>query len=685
MNSIKKSSSCSPLLSGCELSIAAGSFSPLSALRQSLIYQSELLGIRLSEQPEIACSGLQLNFQYSNALDKNLSTFDNNLNTFDKRIQKPIELNQKEKLKQGISQVKATITPWQNDSQRIADESIMQAACGMMSVHGRAQGQVQALGLPYISTLTACFALQGLLATSVARLRGVELPGFNLSMMTAGLMAVGQYIAGATASEDAECIFPSHCIAEEQPPFISADGVIFELETLSPGPWKAFWQRVGIGGVLAGKGWKAFLMRYAKAISPLPREMKLALSKLTYDEIKRVCEETGVAICPVRSLQQRHQDTDFNGVLQQGPWLFNETSTGFLPASACLSGHHLPLHGIVVVEACRRIQGPMAGHLLSLLGAKVIRVELPGGDPLRGMLPAEAGVSVRFDALNRFKQPVEIDIKSADGQEAIKSLIQSADVFLHNWAPGKAAEYSLDSADLRKINPQLIYAYAGGWGELDTQLQLPGTDFMVQAYSGVAESVGRHSTKPGGSLFTVLDILGGAVSSQGIVAALLSRQLSGDVTRVDTSLLGTASLLTFNHNQSLKNLLTKSSKQNESCLSDESELFGKFNAIYSTTDGELVLSCVTEKNMEELFELTGIFSTTDSIQVMHCLKERIIKKSAREWVNIFANSSIAVAEVVVDLAKLASLPESSDCLSSHPDSYVRVMSPWRMRSTSDDE
>lgn len=147
------------------------------------------------------------------------------------------------------------------------------------------------------------------------------------------------------------------------------------------------------------------------------------------------------------------------------------------------------------------------------------------------MPPVSEGCSVRFDALNRLKVIREIDIKSPCGQEEITEMARHADVFLHNWAPGKALELDLDYADLSRVNPALIYAHASGWftdgGEISLRSpSLPGTDFMVQAYSGVAQKISRTCGTQGGTLFTALDVLGGVIAAQGITAALLNRQLN---------------------------------------------------------------------------------------------------------------------------------------------------------------
>ncbi|MGA8133781.1 MAG: CoA transferase, partial [Pseudomonas gingeri] len=435
----------------------------------------------------------------------------------------------------GLDPITFSIHGWSSDDTQVASEQTVQAAVGLMSVHGRGSGQAQALGVDYVSTLAASLALTGAFATALGRLRGADISRCHVSLAAAGLVGVGQYLAGATVAQDAEQLLPGCISAVLRPPFQSADGVVFELETLDADPWRAFWGEIEVPPEDVAKGWRGFLMRYAKAVSPIPASLCDALAKMAYVEIVERCRHSGVSICPVRPLAQRLDDGSLKQGLEQGPWAFT-WSCATAPSRPCKGD--LPLDGLSVVESCRRIQGPLAGHLLSFLGAEVVRLELPGGDPLRGMAPLADGCSVRFDALNSHKQVVEVDIKSAEGRAEVLQHVSDADVFLHNWAPGKASELNLDQADLASVNPALIYAYAGGWGREAVPEGMPGTDFMVQAWSGVAEQIARAGAMAGGSLFTVLDVLGGVIAAQGITAALLVRQLTGQAGRMDSSLLG---------------------------------------------------------------------------------------------------------------------------------------------------
>lgn len=558
-----------------------------------------------------------------------------------------------------LSPIEGMIHGWPDGSSLGVTEHTVQAACGLMSVHGRASGQAQDLGLDYVSTLSASLALQGALAAALGQLRGGRFTGVSSSMGAAGVLGIGQYLAGATAADEAERLLPGATCSKNRPPFVSADGVYFELETLDPEPWRRFWTSVGIDAEQAGQGWKAFLLRYAKAVAPMPTVFRQALARLSMARISALCALNGVAVCPLRSLAERRADEDLSRQLKQGPWAFDCGGADGRTLPTLASGE-LPLSGLTVIESCRRIQGPLAGHLLAMLGAEVLRIELPGGDPLRAMPPCVDGVSVRFDALNRLKQVRELDIKSAAGREELYERVRHADVFLHNWAPGKAAELSLDRADLARINPGLVYAYAGGWGHDRSGEPLPGTDFVVQAWSGVGERIGQASGTPGGSLFTVLDVLGGVVAAQGVTAALVHRALRGQAVRVDSALLSAANLLCA---QSLL----------DPDLTHDSLLKG----VYPTQSGLLAIDCQTPAQLEQLIRILALNPQTAPQELDALLGSALTAQSAVTWQQVLSDAAIPACVVVQDLSQLAQDRRLTSCLSVN--AYTSVNAHWSFR------
>jgi crotonobetainyl-CoA:carnitine CoA-transferase CaiB-like acyl-CoA transferase len=139
-----------------------------------------------------------------------------------------------------------------------------------------------------------------------------------------------------------------------------------------------------------------------------------------------------------------------------------------------------------------------------------------------------------------------VDIKSAADRGLLRGMAADADVFLHNWAPGKAAQLGLDHEHLTAANPALVYAYTSGWADRLPDAPM-GTDFMVQARTGVGEAVRPADEAPAPSLMTLLDVLGGLLGAEAILAGLLLRERTGRGVRVDSSLLGAADVLTAPH------------------------------------------------------------------------------------------------------------------------------------------
>ncbi|MGX2993974.1 CoA transferase [Streptomyces sp. JNUCC 64] len=415
----------------------------------------------------------------------------------------------------------------------ITDEATAQAATGVMAVHGRRDGDPRGLAVDWLGTVTGVLTVQGLLAALVGQARGTTTDRVTTRADHAGLLTVSQYLAAAGAEEaEAAPLEPGG------PPFTSVDGVLFELETLDPGGWAAFWRALGAPAHAVRAGWRPFQFRYATACAPFPPELHTTTRAHSLTAIRRAAALAGVDVCPLRSLADRAAEHD-----GADPWHLTPLGPGTPPPATAPATPDGPLTGLTVLEAGRRIQAPLAAHLLGLLGADVVRIEPPGGDPLRGMPPACSGTSARWLALNRHKRAVEIDIKDPADRVRLRELAAGADVFLHNWAPGKAAQLGLDAEDLARAHPALVYAYTSGWADRLDDAPL-GTDFMVQARTGVGEAVRPGDEPPAPSLMTLLDVLGGLLGAEAVLAGLLLRERSGRGVRVDSSLLGAADTLT---------------------------------------------------------------------------------------------------------------------------------------------
>ncbi|MGH3823510.1 MAG: CoA transferase, partial [Pseudonocardiaceae bacterium] len=301
------------------------------------------------------------------------------------------------------------------------------------------------------------------------------------------------------------------------------------------------WTSLGVPETMASRAWRPFMLRYATAVAPLPAALHAATQACPFAELTRAAAAAGVAVQRLRRHTERREELASSKPFA-APW----TVEPIRPATsgpAERRGGDGPLAGMVVVEAGRRVQGPLAGHVLRLLGAEVIRIEPTGGDPLRAMPPMAGDCSARFLALNRGKRRLEADLWNPVGRRVVADAAAQADVFLHNWAPGRAEQLGLDHDHLAARNQRLIYAHASGWGNAGGAHPPPGTECMVQADAGLPNHLTPADADPAGSLMTLLDVLGGLVAASGVLAGLLGRERDGRGRRVRSSLLSAATLL----------------------------------------------------------------------------------------------------------------------------------------------
>ncbi len=153
------------------------------------------------------------------------------------------------------------------------------------------------------------------------------------------------------------------------------------------------------------------------------------------------------------------------------------------------------LDGIRVIELANYVSGPYAGMMLADFGAEVIKIEMPGtGDPFRGW--GAVDYSPTFGSVNRSKKSVVLDLKSAEGQAAAKSLIAGADVVVENFRPGTLERLNLGYEDCRSSNPRLIWCSITGFGNFGPLADRPGYDTVGQAMGGLARACSPTWTRP---------------------------------------------------------------------------------------------------------------------------------------------------------------------------------------------
>lgn len=197
----------------------------------------------------------------------------------------------------------------------------------------------------------------------------------------------------------------------------------------------------------------------------------------------------------------------------------------------------LPLEGMTVVSLEQAVAAPFATRQLADLGARVIKVERPEvGDFARGYDRTVNGLASHFAWLNRSKESLTLNLKEDGAKEVLRRLLEDADVFVQNLAPGAAARLGLGAVELREKRPDLIHCSISGYGEGGPYTQKKAYDLLVQCEAGLVSITGTPET-PSKVGISIADIAAGMYAYSGILAALLRRERTGEGATLEVSML----------------------------------------------------------------------------------------------------------------------------------------------------
>lgn len=196
------------------------------------------------------------------------------------------------------------------------------------------------------------------------------------------------------------------------------------------------------------------------------------------------------------------------------------------------------LAGIKVIEFCEIAAGPFCGMLLADMGADVIKVERASGDAMRTWPPLSDGYSENFASINRGKRSVVLDLKSDAGRAAAQKLIAGADILIENFRPGVMEKNGLGCAEMRALNPGLIYCSISAFGQSGPRSREGGFDLTMQAMAGVMSVTGEPGGAPVKCGVPLCDFVSGLYGAMSVCAALNERQRTEQGQQVDISMLG---------------------------------------------------------------------------------------------------------------------------------------------------
>lgn len=259
-----------------------------------------------------------------------------------------------------------------------------------------------------------------------------------------------------------------------------------------------------------------------------------------------------------------------------------------------------PLHGIRVVDLTRVLSGPFCSMLLGDMGAEVIKIESPSGDPVRGQGHHKNGFSWYFAGFNRNKKSVVLDLYSDEGRADLARLIKTADVLVENFRPGVLAKMGFSQERLDELNPRLVVASVNGFGSKGPYTDRPAFDFIAQAMSGFMSVNGPEGEAPLRAAQPVTDLVAGLYTAFGVVSALHARNRDGRGQAVETSMVnGVLSMMAY---LASEHFVTGENPQR---TGNDHPLVAPYG-LYDTADGQIAIAPSNDQVLQRLLTEIGL-------------------------------------------------------------------------------
>jgi crotonobetainyl-CoA:carnitine CoA-transferase CaiB-like acyl-CoA transferase len=257
------------------------------------------------------------------------------------------------------------------------------------------------------------------------------------------------------------------------------------------------------------------------------------------------------------------------------------------------------LSGIVVLDCTQVMAGPYCAMLLADMGARVIKVEPPGGDSTRSMAGAKGDDSAAFNAVNRGKLGMVIDLGTEKGRSVFKRLSRGADIIVENYRPGVMKRLGLDYDAIREDNARIIYASISGHGQTGPWAEKGGFDLIAQGLSGLMSVTGTPTSGPVKVGVPITDLGAALFAALGILGALHHRNATGVGQYIDTSLVDAGLALS-----AWEVAVYSTTGQVPAPLGTAHRLTAPYQA-FRCADGHITIGAANDRNFQKVARVLG--------------------------------------------------------------------------------
>lgn len=309
------------------------------------------------------------------------------------------------------------------------------------------------------------------------------------------------------------------------------------------------------------------------------------------------------------------------------------------------------LEGVIVLDLTRFFSGPQSTLFLAGLGAEVIKVDDPRtGDPTAFAPPfvgpegvsferkTDADMGIAYLKRARGKKSTTLNLKSAAGRDVFLRMVESADVVVENFSAGVADRLGIGYAELKRVNPGIVYCSLTGYGSTGPDKDLKAYDLMVQAAVGLMSITGQDGAPPTKAGSPVSDAIAGVFAAMGIVSALLHRHRTGEGQAVDVSMADCLFSLIFDEPLDCYARLGLNPRQGNRIMR-----FSPFNA-YRSSDGWVTIGAATNEDWLALLEVMGRGELRDDKQLMsvgwRLANNEVVDRMVGQWASTLTTERI---------------------------------------------
>ncbi len=461
-----------------------------------------------------------------------------------------------------------------------ASETLLQAMSGLMDTTGPADGPPLALGIPALEFSSGLYAAAAVLAALAVRRRSGLAQSIDIALYDTAINSLATFLPAHFGGGRPERVGNAHTLVSPWNAYATRDGWV-----LVCCPSEPQWQRLC---AVMERADLAEAAEYANAEArvahraELDSEVQKWTGRLSLDACLQALAEAQIPSGPIVTVEAlatepnvvhrgmvRAVDDPVSGDSRRvpGPWLrssaWESRPAARIPAPdedrrwiadmlkrrqpappvETIEPAAPPLAGLRVLEIGQYTTAPLVGRQLAALGAEVIKIEPPGGDPARTWSPKQGGLSYFFAISNNDKTSLGLDIRREAGTAEFRRLLGGADILVENLKPGALAKLGFDPATLARLNPRLIYCAISGFGADSVYPGRPAVDTIVQAMAGHMDLT-RQDEAPYKSGISAADIAGGQSGLVAILAALEMRQRTGRGAFLDVAMQDIALWLT---------------------------------------------------------------------------------------------------------------------------------------------